>query len=168
MRVSIVDRRRGLLVVLAIVTMIGPLALFIRATEWPTARLSIARPAPLSPSAIADRPTPGGEGVAVTAPTSQPSPVTTAPAPFVHNFGPPAGPFAPLPSPTAPVAFPVGDGCDHGYGDVNQCVPTRFPPGVADGCAWLKSHGFGPLVVHGEDRLGLDRNRDGIACGPGD
>ena len=103
-------------------------------------------------------------------PAIAPKPATTpTPAPFIQNFGPPAGtPLAPVPSPTAPVPFPVGDGCDHGYGEPNQCVPVQFPPGVTDGCGWLRAHGFEPLAVHGTDRLGLDPNDDGVACGPGD
>ena len=95
--------------------------------------------------------------------------VSTAPEPFIQNFGPPAGTLLPpVESPIAAVPFPVGDGCDHSYGEPNQCVPVRFPPGVTDGCGWLRAHGFGPLAVRGPDRLGLDANRDGVACGPGD
>jgi hypothetical protein len=63
---------------------------------------------------------------------------------------------------------PGVDGCDHGYGEVTQCVPWQFPPGVTDGCAWLLDRGYGPLEVHGDDRHNLDPNDDGIACGPGD
>ncbi|KWX00186.1 hypothetical protein TH66_14935 [Carbonactinospora thermoautotrophica] len=67
------------------------------------------------------------------------------------------------------VSLPPGyDGCDRAYGEPGQCVPWRFPTGVADRCAWLRAHGFDPLPVHGRDRHRLDTNRDGIACGPGD
>ncbi|WP_316779273.1 galactose oxidase-like domain-containing protein [Streptomyces sasae] len=64
-------------------------------------------------------------------------------------------------------------GCDRHYGSVNVCVPTVFPPGVkktaAARCAWLKQNHYGRLEVNGkDDPLGLDRNRDGVACGKGD
>ncbi len=174
MRASTGDRWRPSVLVLIIVTLTGLLAVLTWANASPPTRPTVTGSATPEPSTTADRPAPGQSGVAVTPPAGQPgsSGILTTPGtvttPFVQNFGPLASPAAPLASPTAPEAFQVGDGCDHGYGDVNQCVPTRFPPGVTDGCAWLKSHGFGPLVVHGEDRLGLDRNRDGVACGPGD
>ncbi|MFJ9703926.1 galactose oxidase-like domain-containing protein [Streptomyces sp. NPDC101234] len=64
-------------------------------------------------------------------------------------------------------------GCDRHYGSVNVCVPTVFPPGVkktaAARCAWLRQNHYGRLEVNGQDDpLGLDRNRDGVACGKGD
>ncbi|MER5403447.1 galactose oxidase early set domain-containing protein [Streptomyces sp. NPDC002769] len=60
-------------------------------------------------------------------------------------------------------------GCDRHYGSVNVCVPTVFPAGVgkatAPRCAWLKTNGYGRLEVNGrDDSLGLDPNRDGVAC----
>ncbi|MET7902471.1 galactose oxidase early set domain-containing protein [Streptomyces sp. NPDC005355] len=62
------------------------------------------------------------------------------------------------------------DGCDHTYGTGDQCVPWRFPRGVAkaDRCAWLLARGYGAMKTHGRDRHRLDRNRDGTACGRGD
>ncbi|GGM56650.1 hypothetical protein GCM10012275_29760 [Longimycelium tulufanense] len=73
------------------------------------------------------------------------------------------------PAPSAAVPVPANnDGCDHTYGERNQCVPWNFPDRVADGCQWLRERGFGSLRVHGRDRHGLDRNGDGIACGDGD
>ncbi|MFJ8006541.1 galactose oxidase-like domain-containing protein [Streptomyces fagopyri] len=64
-------------------------------------------------------------------------------------------------------------GCDRHYGTVNVCVPTVFPAGVgratAPRCAWLKANDYGRLRVNGEDDpLGLDPNRDGVACGAKD
>jgi hypothetical protein len=74
-----------------------------------------------------------------------------------------------LPSPTSthPVETHI-DGCDRNYGTPAQCVPWTFPAATTDACGWLAAHGFGPLVVVGTDRQGLDRNGDGIACGAGD
>ncbi|MEU5093365.1 galactose oxidase early set domain-containing protein [Streptomyces sp. NPDC020996] len=64
-------------------------------------------------------------------------------------------------------------GCDRHYGSVNVCVPTAFPPGVrksaAARCDWLKKNDYGRLKLNGrDDPLGLDRNKDGTACGKGD
>ncbi|MEU6063276.1 MULTISPECIES: galactose oxidase-like domain-containing protein [Streptomyces] len=64
-------------------------------------------------------------------------------------------------------------GCDRHYGSVNVCVPTVFPPTVkrttAARCNWLKQNHYGRLKVNGrDDPLGLDRNRDGVACGKAD
>jgi hypothetical protein len=67
------------------------------------------------------------------------------------------------------VAVPVNvDGCDHDYGLASQCVPTTYPPGVTDRCAWLLAHGYGPLPIVGADRQQLDTDHNGIACDPGD
>jgi hypothetical protein len=102
-------------------------------------------------------------------PVSQPTP-----APHILSFaqGLSASPRK-LPTAPAPVPqTPGSDGCDHDYGTAGQCVPWTFPPGVDDTpqarCAWLGVHGYAALPVHGRDRLHLDRNRDGIACGRGD
>lgn len=95
----------------------------------------------------------------------------TRPAPFTQSFArqPGTRPLAPLPSPTAAHRVAVNlDGCDRNYGSRKQCVPWRFPPGPVQGCEWLAAHGFEPLPVVGTDRHGLDTNRDGLACGPGD
>lgn len=64
-------------------------------------------------------------------------------------------------------------GCDRHYGTINVCVPTAFPDGVkkttASRCAWLKTNDYGRLKVNGkDDPLGLDPNRDGLACGAKD
>ncbi|MFH9861661.1 galactose oxidase-like domain-containing protein [Streptomyces sp. NPDC017202] len=71
------------------------------------------------------------------------------------------------------VRMPAGfDGCDHSYGAVGQCVPWTFPKKadtVAERCDWLEEKGYGTgLKVSGRDRHGLDRTKDGIACGKGD
>jgi hypothetical protein len=117
------------------------------------------------PSVVPSAPDPATDP----APGVSASTTPAAPEPFVQNFGPTGTPMPPGPSPTGPVIVPVSvDGCDHGYGERNQCVPWSFPPGTADGCDWLRANGFGPLVVHGSDRLDLDRDDDGIACGPAD
>ncbi|MEU3887486.1 galactose oxidase-like domain-containing protein [Streptomyces sp. NPDC029041] len=68
---------------------------------------------------------------------------------------------------------PTISGCDRHYGSINVCVPTNFPAEVkkttAARCAWLKTNDYGRLKINGkDDPLGLDRNRDGIACGKGD
>ncbi|MFF4351581.1 galactose oxidase-like domain-containing protein [Streptomyces sp. NPDC001530] len=64
-------------------------------------------------------------------------------------------------------------GCDRHYGTINVCVPTVFPDGVkkttASRCAWLKKNDYGRLKVNGkDDPLGLDPNKDGLACGKAD
>ncbi|MEJ3750191.1 hypothetical protein WEI85_43895 [Actinomycetes bacterium KLBMP 9797] len=91
--------------------------------------------------------------------------------PRVHAFAeqPGKAPAGPLPSPTAGQPLSEGiAGCDFAYGDGAICVPWQFPDGVTDKCGWLKERDFEPFPVHGRDRHGLDRNRDGTACGPGD
>lgn len=64
-------------------------------------------------------------------------------------------------------------GCDRHYGSINVCVPTAFPATVrkttAARCAWLKANDYGRLKINGgDDPLGLDRDKDGVACGKGD
>jgi hypothetical protein len=64
-------------------------------------------------------------------------------------------------------------GCDRHYGTINVCVPTVFPDGVkkttASRCSWLKKNDYGRLKVNGkDDPLGLDPNKDGLACGKAD
>ncbi|MEV5430040.1 galactose oxidase-like domain-containing protein [Streptomyces sp. NPDC052701] len=68
---------------------------------------------------------------------------------------------------------PVISGCDRHYGSADVCVPTAFPAEVGDTtaarCAWLERNDYGRLKVNGgDDPLGLDRDRDGVACGKGD
>ncbi|MGW3207334.1 galactose oxidase-like domain-containing protein [Streptomyces sp. NPDC001135] len=99
---------------------------------------------------------------------------TTA-APHVHAFadaltGKESGPGQKRAS---QAVSPTISGCDRHYGSVNVCVPTVFPPRVkktaAARCTWLKQNHYGRLKVNGgDDPLGLDRNRDGVACGKGD
>jgi hypothetical protein len=99
------------------------------------------------------------------------APKAAAPAPHVQPFARqlPASRVQPKKTKAAKVVIKEGfDGCDHAYGNRVQCVPWRFPAGVQSRCAWLAEHGFAALPVHGRDRHQLDRNRDGIACGPGD
>ena len=64
---------------------------------------------------------------------------------------------------------PTIAGCDRHYGSANVCVPTNFPPEVANTtkarCTWLKTHDYGRLKVNGkDDPLGLDprRKRQGL------
>ncbi|MGW7260108.1 galactose oxidase-like domain-containing protein [Streptomyces sp. NPDC054834] len=68
---------------------------------------------------------------------------------------------------------PTLSGCDRHYGSVNVCVPTVFPPEVrkttAARCGWLAQNHYGRLRINGkDDPLGLDPDRDGVACGKGD
>ncbi|MFF4358517.1 galactose oxidase-like domain-containing protein [Streptomyces sp. NPDC001604] len=99
---------------------------------------------------------------------------TTADA-HVHSFadslsGKVAGPGKKRTSVKVPVTI---SGCDRHYGSVNVCVPTVFPPGVKattkSRCTWLKQNHYGRLKVNGsDDPLGLDPNKDGLACGKAD
>ncbi|WP_129307110.1 galactose oxidase early set domain-containing protein [Streptomyces sp. L2] len=68
---------------------------------------------------------------------------------------------------------PTISGCDRHYGSANVCVPTAFPAEVKKTakarCDWLARNHYGRLKVNGgDDPLGLDRNRDGVACGKAD
>jgi hypothetical protein len=57
------------------------------------------------------------------------------------------------------------DGCDHDYGTASQCVPWTIPGATPQAkCAWLQSHGFGPLAVPGKNRQDLPENAAGDAC----
>ncbi|MFF7353278.1 MULTISPECIES: galactose oxidase early set domain-containing protein [Streptomyces] len=95
---------------------------------------------------------------------------TTA-APHVHAFadslsGKESGPG---PKRTSQAVSPTISGCDRHYGSLNVCVPTVFPAQVrktpAARCAWLGQNHYGRLKVNGgDDPLGLDRNRNGVAC----
>lgn len=68
--------------------------------------------------------------------------------------------------PRPPVQVPVNvDGCDRNYGNAGQCIPAALPPGYRDYCQYLVGHGFKQVKVRGFDRKGLDRERNGIACG---
>ncbi|RPF35902.1 galactose oxidase-like domain-containing protein [Streptomyces sp. TLI_185] len=93
----------------------------------------------------------------------------------IHSFadslsGEVAGPGKKRTSVKVPVTV---SGCDRHYGSVNVCVPTVFPKGVkrttASRCSWLRTNHYGRLKVNGrDDPLGLDPNKDGLACGKAD
>ncbi|GAA0688810.1 hypothetical protein GCM10010193_48650 [Kitasatospora atroaurantiaca] len=127
-------------------------------------------------------------GLAQASPTAAPAPATVVqqdsaqatPAPHILDFahGLKDSPKK-LPASATAVPQPVDvDGCDHDYGVIGQCVPVAFPPGVGtstqERCDWLKAHGFKELKVHNrakaadKDKLKLDKNKDGVACGRGD
>lgn len=98
-----------------------------------------------------------------------------APAPNVHEFADalekPAKPKL-RKRDSAPVSPKIA-GCEPAYGTPGVCVPVTFPKSVAATpearCAWLAQRDFGALKVNGRaDPLGLDRNKDGRACGKGD
>jgi hypothetical protein len=131
-------------------------------THWPGL-------APASGTVVPSATT-AGTRVAGSATATAPPAVGQA-EPHVQAFAqqPGVSALSPLPSPTGtnPVEAHI-DGCDRNYGTPAQCVPWTFPAGTTDACGWLAAHGFGPLAVVGTDRQGLDRDADGIACGPGD
>jgi hypothetical protein len=162
------DWRRPILVALA--GGASAAALVMLAWAWAPAPAVVVATAPMVPPATghADAVPARGESTAAAAAVPSLDLLRPGETRAVHPELRPAPGRDAATSPTGPVLFLVGDGCAHGYGEVNQCVPVQFPPGVTDRCAWLRAHDFGPLAVHGEDRLGLDLNRDGIACGPGD
>lgn len=68
--------------------------------------------------------------------------------------------------PTSPaVDFPA-DGCDHDYGEPDQCIPWGLPEGLEDikaKCAYLKPDGK-TFRVRGGDRHRVDPDKNGIAC----
>ncbi|MFI2202202.1 galactose oxidase-like domain-containing protein [Streptomyces sp. NPDC020192] len=110
--------------------------------------------------------------VHLTGPTAL-SPATASP--HIHAFadsltGKTSGPAKKR---TSQQVSPTISGCDRHYGSINVCVPTVFPPEVkkttAARCVWLRQNNYGRLKVNGaDDPLGLDPNRDGVACGKGD
>ncbi|MDX6350825.1 MAG: hypothetical protein QOF84_5615 [Streptomyces sp.] len=89
--------------------------------------------------------------------------------PFADDLATPK-PAKKKPAKAKGVKVPQGyDGCDHTYGKISQCVPWTFPAmAKADRCDWLAGHKLAALKVNGRDRLGLDTNKDGTACGRGD
>ncbi|MFC6012165.1 hypothetical protein [Nocardia lasii] len=94
-----------------------------------------------------------------------------APAPHILPFAeePGAAARAPLARRDSVQLEGNIDGCDHRYGTAAQCVPWTLPAAASkDRCGWLRERGLVALPVVGADRLGLDRDRDGIACGKGD
>ncbi|SDT69737.1 hypothetical protein [Actinoplanes derwentensis] len=133
-------------------------------STWPL----VAPAAATAPVAV-----PAGATPRPTTTTTTTAPVTTAPhttpEPFVQTFTgrPAASPLPRLPSPTARLSMPVNvDGCDRSYGTRTQCVPWRFPPGVTDGCTWLRERSFldAPLTARAPDRHHLDPDTNGLAC----
>jgi hypothetical protein len=89
---------------------------------------------------------------------SAPPPPTSDAEPYVRDFANALEGEVNEPLDT-PAPFSYGenvDGCDHGYGAPNVCVPYNFPPQVAKNpaakCAYLASHKFKALEVTGEDR----------------
>ena len=60
-------------------------------------------------------------------------------------------------------------GCLAGYGTPGeQCLPARAPRDKPMTCAYASRLFPDGIKVTGRDRLRLDTDRDGIACGPGD
>lgn len=144
-------RRRNLSQSLAAVALLGA-ALMLLAAKAPQFRPAAA------------------PGTTAPARSTAPGSVRT-PAPHIQPFAQQPGVARQKPSPSPIATYRVApniDGCDHNYGVAGQCIPWVFPSGTADGCAWLREHDFGPLVVAGQDRLHLDTNRDQIACGAAD
>ncbi len=90
-----------------------------------------------------------------------------APAPLVHNFdtgltGAHVKGYGHAYA--VPVPWNV-DGCDHDYGQADQCVPWKIPaPTPQAACGWLQSNGFGPLKVYGTNRQHLPENAHGYVC----
>jgi hypothetical protein len=75
----------------------------------------------------------------------------------------------PTPTPTVKPSAPVLNwhvtGCDSDYGTASQCVPWTIPGSTSQAkCAWLRSHGFGPLQVVGTNRQDLTENAQGYVC----
>jgi hypothetical protein len=63
----------------------------------------------------------------------------------------------------------LAGGCAVGYGAPGaQCVPARAPGNRPLTCAYLVTQFPHGVAVTGRDRLRLDSNRDGTACGHGD
>ncbi len=62
----------------------------------------------------------------------------------------------------------LSSGCVTGYGTAGQCVPARAPGNRPMTCGYLHTQFEGGVAVTGRDRLGLDTNRDGLACADGD
>jgi hypothetical protein len=77
-------------------------------------------------------------------------------------------PTTPTVKPSAPALSWHVSGCDSDYGTANQCVPWTIPGSTSQAkCAWLKSHGFGPLQVVGTNRQDLSENAQGYVCSAG-
>jgi hypothetical protein len=65
-----------------------------------------------------------------------------------------------------PIPEPANlDGCDHDYGQPDQCVPWQIPASSPQAaCVWLRANGFGPLKVYGTNRQNLPENAEGYVC----
>jgi hypothetical protein len=108
-------------------------------------------------------------------PVAVPSPPRPAPQAAPKPIEPPAAP-SPAGQPTKPrTPFPWDislledlGGCDNAYLTGGVCVPWRLPLNVPNTCEWLRQFGVTDIQVHGRDRLRLDVNLDGIACGTDD
>ncbi|GAA2692530.1 hypothetical protein LV78_001756 [Actinosynnema pretiosum] len=79
---------------------------------------------------------------------------------------PPPG-VRPTPPTTTQATQPQGV-CDRAYWTTGSCVPWLIPWYVEDSCSWLRNRGVGIILVPGQDRHGLDGNRDGVGCFLGD
>jgi hypothetical protein len=109
-------------------------------------------------------------------PAEVPSPPRPAPQADPKPIEPPAAPLpagrpttARTPSFRWEISLLEGlDGCDNAYQTDGVCVPWRLPLNVPNACEWLRQVGVTDIQVHGSDRLRLDVNLDGIACGEGD
>jgi hypothetical protein len=63
----------------------------------------------------------------------------------------------------------LASGCAVGYGAAGaQCVPARRPGNLPLTCAYLVTQLPDGVTVTGRDRLHLDTNHDGLACGRSD
>jgi len=58
----------------------------------------------------------------------------------------------------------VAGGCDPNY--AGGCVPIASDVDCAGGSGNGPAYVQGPVTVIGEDKYGLDRDRDGIGCEP--
>ncbi|MFF6970049.1 MULTISPECIES: galactose oxidase-like domain-containing protein [Streptomyces] len=122
-------------------------------------------PAPGQPGAAAAAKSSGGHGHG--APPAPSAKVNE----FADALEKPAKP--PLKKRSSAPVSPKVAGCEPAYGTPGVCVPVKFPATVAATaaarCDWLEARDFGRLKVNGRsDPLGLDRNKDGVACGKGD
>jgi hypothetical protein len=60
-------------------------------------------------------------------------------------------------------------GCYYEYGNGGQCVPAHAATNGKLTCEGVTTHGgFKDGVTYSKDRFGLDKNKNGTACDPGD
>jgi len=98
------------------------------------------------------------------------SALNAAPAAHVLNFGSdPAKPVTDMKPGAVSIRESFNeDGCDHDYGEANQCVPWKIPGSTPQAqCAWLASNGFGALKVYGTNRQHLPEDAQGYVCATG-